>query len=443
MQFWPFAGGYSLIFLDTVLGRGVHGTLQHAADTTSLRMEKSKWISYRLRRNVHFNNTFNPTLRCPLGERAFLEGKGNRKRFSARRELPLEMKSALDFVTTISTNLKIVVMGDSVGIQVAQGLEEASGASHQHRTVLRPAWGPPHETMAVSAPVEGGGVIASWRIIGMLKRESEGKPLPNNYGGGWLRKDARKLLNYSFPINGSEPSLKTIVGSIDVFIFRIMHGWLDFSEITEELLQETVEVAHEVLGVKTVIFITIPFSNNVKTEQDIIDMHRTNDMIRNFSRAWQSGETGVDHILVQDYGKFTHELIERNAQVIGMNISTGRESYMLRRLNSHRKYPLSIAHGCARIPRMHDAPLCDRNQLTRDGMHPCLEALGGRIIASLACLLGCVYNHHETESEHGTVFIRSCEQGCNNRFMSLMPVDDSLIDSEGGTSENSTNISSS
>jgi hypothetical protein len=66
-------------------------------------------------------------------------------------------------------------------------------------------------------------------------------------------------------------------------------------------------------------------------------------------------------------------------------------------------------------------------------MHPCLEAIGGRIFASLACLLRCVYNHHETESNEGKGFIRACEQDCNNRFMSLMPVDGSLIDGNGDT----------
>ena len=38
---------------------------------------------------------------------------------------------------TISTSLKILVMGDSVGIQFAQGFEEAAGATHGHRSVLR------------------------------------------------------------------------------------------------------------------------------------------------------------------------------------------------------------------------------------------------------------------------------------------------------------------
>ena len=39
--------------------------------------------------------------------------------------------------------------------------------------------GPGHEGMTISTNVRGGGVVAGWRITGMLQRQGEGKALPN------------------------------------------------------------------------------------------------------------------------------------------------------------------------------------------------------------------------------------------------------------------------
>ena len=67
---------------------------------------------------------------------------------------------------------------------------------------------------------------------------------------------------------------------------------------------------------------------------------------------------------------------------------------------------------------------CFFNRISRDGFHWCVESLGPRYSANIACLLGCVYNGKEPESDEQ---LRSCEQECNDQFMSLIPVDSSWI----------------
>ena len=44
---------------------------------------------------------------------------------------------------------------------------------------------------------------------------------------------------------------------------------------------------------------------------------------------------------------------------------------------------------------------------------PCVNSLGPRFTASIACLLGCVYNG---ERGKDMAEIRRCEQACNDQF---------------------------
>ena len=47
--------------------------------------------------------------------------------------------------------------------------------------------------------------------------------------------------------------------------------------------------------------------------------------------------------------------------------------------------------------------------------------------ASIACLLGCVYNEVAwEEDEKKRPEVRRCGQECNDRFMSIVPVEESL-----------------
>ena len=68
------------------------------------------------------------------------------------------------------------------------------------------------------------------------------------------------------------------------------------------------------------------------------------------------------------------------------------------------------------------------------GMHICPETLAARYGVAVACVLGCVYNresgdgyqHQQRPDENK---LRACERECNEQFMSVMPVDESWVDS--------------
>lgn len=337
---------------------------------------------------------------------------------------PFHEEGLLDFTTSISTNLRILTMGDSVGIQFAQSLDFAGGATVENRKVLRYSNPPLHEGMTIAAPVRGGGVLASWRITGWLLRNAEGRP-PYQFGGGWYRDDVQLLLNYSYSSGGGgDDSIvqNTTIGSMDALIFRIPTGWIPFSGLKPRVMRQTVDLAHELFGVKVIILVLSPFNNNVPTMEAL---ETFNMLVRSFCESWKpSSDRGVQHVLCLDYNKLTHDLMEMNAISMGMiNETDVGDDYMLQRLNPAKKtkWPPSIAHVCAEYPTT-DHASCNRTILTNDGAHPCMETIGPRINAALGCILGCVFNQNNGGTTSG--FIKECEHECNEKFMQLSPIEE-------------------
>ncbi len=68
-----------------------------------------------------------------------------------------------------------------------------------------------------------------------------------------------------------------IISNFDVVLFCVMHGWMQLNEITHECLVEAVELSNELLGATTVVLITIPFTNNVITEEDMAMVSEINE----------------------------------------------------------------------------------------------------------------------------------------------------------------------
>jgi hypothetical protein len=363
---------------------------------------------------LHNKNPFMPYLNC-MG-----------------RSLHPEMEAAtgvLDFSTSIRTNLKILLMGDSVGIQFSQTLEMAMGADPCARKVLRYTSGKEglgHEGLHVSSPIQGGGTIAGWRINGMLQRGGENKIGPNKCCGGWSREDSHKLLRHNSSTTTTVgKKATTTIGSFDVFIFRIPHGWFGLNLVTEEKLQEMIKIASEVFEVKTVIIISLPYINNVITLGDIRQLKDTNNMIRKLSQNWPlEGKHGVDHVQVLDFATFGDSMMEWNAKLMGMDTSSA--NYTLESLQSTPKIrqPRSIAQVCAKyVPDQ--STQCEPNGFSMDGLHWCMERMGGRFVASTSCLLGCIYNQNNTSNESNesnSKTIKACERSCNDQFMSLKSV---------------------
>lgn len=355
----------------------------------------------------------------------------------------LQKRGVLDFTTTLSTNLRILTMGDSVGILFAQNLEWAAGASSDHRQVLWYTRKVVHKGLAVAAPVRGGGVMASWRITGWLLRRGEGKPLPNASRGGWVREDVYRLQQHQYhPLQTHTDLTRSIVtaagnstavqvGAMDALVFRIPMGWIAYATANPRHLAETIEVANELFGVTTVIFVTAPFDNNVGA---VWRLHKFNKMVRDFCHSWQPQEAssnstqngGVKHVLFLDFAALMHDLIETNALSIGMNVSgSPDDEYMMKRL-SIKQFPPSIAQVCYKLPANATHDSCTRVPITSDGKHPCMENLGGRINGGISCLLGCAFNQNVgnvTESSR----THDCKADCNRKFMSLLKMEDADI----------------
>jgi hypothetical protein len=288
------------------------------------------FISYQLHSNRPYNITYGYFTKCYVGVKTNKWGRKPIRRVA----LAPDLAKVLGVTTTLQTNLKILSLGDSVGIQYHQLLEEAAGAQWQNRQLYQFAWGE-HESTSVAAPVDGGGVLAAFRMTGMLLEAHRGQAPPNAQGGGWLPEHVQQLLNHTYQHDddGNHHHPKVVVERFDAMIFRIPHGWLTLEDITEATLAESLVMAHKLFGVQTAIVLTLPLNNNVKTMEELEQLHQTNAMIRRVVDSW-SEERGPQHVLLMDFGTWADQLIEWNARVSGMDTTTqsNANNYMLTRL---------------------------------------------------------------------------------------------------------------
>jgi hypothetical protein len=320
----------------------------------------------------------------------------------------------LDFTIKISTSLKLLSIGDSVTIQYSYSLDEIlGGASLSSRTVLWESWSG-HVGGSVVYPTFGGGASATWRMTGLLSRTGEGMPAANKEkgkGGGWSMKHVKRFLNHeqfglemvrmqekaeahvkmkkqspnesrdvAFTKNtvNSTPSLK----KFDVVIFRTMHGWMNTDEITANRFLEAMQLSTELFGVETVILQTIPFTNNVKTEDDWNAINRINDMMRDIAKSWNTQNSAPKmpkHILVQEYGQYVNHIIWSNARYLGYNVSdpldathemfiTEGPTFLFDRLNDGKEWSPSIPMVCSDMESLgQKRDKCNRNYLFSDG----------------------------------------------------------------------------
>lgn len=273
------------------------------------------------------------------------------------------------------------------------------------------------------------------------------------------------------------------VGEFDAIVIRPPGpGWMKLSEITRERIIESIELLHELFHIETVILTTLAFNNNVLTEKDWEDMLEVNQVIRDVAHSWDDGNSGVKFVLVQDFAAFTNEILWMNAEHLGYNVQAGNDTlpaipangdtegaeFLLHRLNMKEwRFNPSIPMVCNTAPVCEsrsstfvlpngtaiatanqlctmnvtaDKAQCFFNRFSRDGMHWCVETIGPRYSASVACLLGCVYNGDarqeymtaalEAEQQQILERLKLCEADCNSRFMSIVPVDESWLDNE-------------
>ena len=192
--------------------------------------------------------------------------------------------------------------------------------------------------------------------------------------------------------------------------------------MTPQNMAKTVEVAQELLGVKVVVFLTIPFSNNIVSPRDVHMMHQTNQMIRQFADFNQNKKVTV---VTLDDARLADTLLRENAIQQGYDVKEGKdwplESYgfAMDTLNQEAHY---FSHSIAQVRGdrvVTNSDSCEnRNMLTVDGQHLCMKTFGGRLYAGMACVIRCAYRHSEDREE-----LRECERACNDQYMTLKPLD--------------------
>ena len=205
----------------------------------------------------------------------------------------LSGKSILNFTVSISTNLKILFMGDSVVLQFMEAFESAViGSSYETRhTRLLGTNDTSMKCLTAVAPIRGGGVAAFWRLNGILAmgRKKKWPKSPwcrMNNMRNWSERQAIALLDHEYSELTGEGNHTTVgkheslvLGSFDAVVIRVPHGWMELSSIDKEGLVECINLCNRYLGAHTVIITTIPFTNNVKTPQDWEGVIKINKMI--------------------------------------------------------------------------------------------------------------------------------------------------------------------
>jgi hypothetical protein len=150
--------------------------------------------------------------------------------------------------------------------------------------------------------------------------------------------------------------------------------------------------------------------------EDLNDMRETNRIIRDVVEAsW--GNPDLPDLLLMDFGGWTDQLTELNARLAGMDTKSNA-NYTLTRLGC-AKFSPSVAMVCVEKEVKPKSCSCTRNVMSIDGMHWCMETLGGRIIGGMSCLLRCSLLINGTDPDTKRRVLGNCQQRCNDQFMSL------------------------
>ena len=138
----------------------------------------------------------------------------------------------------------------------------------------------------------GGGVSATWCMTGLLPKSNMGRKPANASGGGWSDVEIDQLLNHKYPDPLSNGQTLTKVGAFGAAIYHVMHCWMIHNKNTLDREVEAIELSNDFFGAKTVLVMTVPFENNVKTMEDYLAVHTINNDIQDIANKW--------HLLYKD-----------------------------------------------------------------------------------------------------------------------------------------------
>lgn len=334
-----------------------------------------------------------------------------------RSPLVPELMAATNFTATMDLkNVRLLVLGDSVGMQLFRILEVATGGKMEERTVLANAF-----SDHISYGLSSTGTIGAWRTTALMMREAEGKNPPNAEGGGWNRTTAMQLLNVSSSSSRGEKQHEPI-RHFDVLLFRMAHGWMSLQQVTRAAILESLQVASEVFGVRKAILVSLPFVSNVDINlgegESVPEWVAKNDMIRRLVREFEPHVTvpGLESLVLLDLAQLMNEMIVINSQHLDF-VNATLDDFSFFQSNRMFEYlPVvkpAAAHVCAGpLFKKQGRTLCVKNSITFDGMHICPITYAGRFVVAVACLMRCMYGA-DTRLE--------CQDKCNEESMSLMP----------------------
>jgi len=421
-------------------------------------------------------------------------GRVNGRRRSDNIRSSIRGGRILDFTTSVATDLKILFLGDSVAEQFGRGFESAcSGVPGEvammeardqlsNKTQNVPA--SPKVLLEIfdgksvgracvfaSAPVRGGGAVGMWRVVNLFSMSREGMQTCNSFQGGWKKTQLLKMLEHKFhdPEAADENRISQMVkrvGQFDAIVLRIQLGWMKPRAITREGILESITLCRDFLEAQTVVIMTINFTNDVHNPNEWAWAGSMNKEIRGLAQEFNQNSTDSRssfRVQIMEFSDFTTQVHWANARTIlapsgqtyeypnlcPPNVSLAdyeqkeEAKFLFDRFKPwhlQNKHPHSIATVCARMkdkfidPKGIERRTCTRNAIMADGLHWCMSSVGPRYHAGLACLLGCAYNdRNDTAVEEGNdEEIEKCERACNERFMSLVPIDEAWLE-EGTT----------
>ena len=213
-------------------------------------------------------------------------------------------------------------------------------------------------------------------------------------------------------------------------------------------LEDLVDTTFKETGASTLILQTIGISNNVHDLTELVVANRriweyaTNfevKMLQNSSTITApiiNGPESKRQIFIMDIYAysirlFLHqsmalELITKdfgNELINKMEDAANYDKFLDLTLSLSEAYNHSIplkknlkrkvGHFCA------DKDCKKKSIITSDGMHWCMDAIGERINAAIACLTECSLNK---EVISNVIDARKCEKDCNGQYMNIHPV---------------------
>ena len=322
-----------------------------------------------------------------------------------RVPLPQSIRALSNFAAGISMSLQVMIMGDSIGIQIFNWLEEALGVlapvphmyspegkvlpnPSPHRTMERNCAGSTHISTAVTRPTQGGGTLVGWRITGMLKKARRDKAPPNSPGGGWLSADVDAVVNELCAAGNQSQMLCRCC--LDAIVFRPPVGWISMDTVNHDSLDEMVKLAYKLFRARAVIVLTVPLNNNMGPADVGGNWTAMNDRIRFYARKYRpDGANSVQMVLYGDFATLTHDIALYNAAAMGYSDAEALQI----QVQGPKMLRSFAATVCGERPSLQKGNTCKGSWISSDGMHWCPQSVAGRLAMGIACLLKCTTAH--------------------------------------------------